>query len=211
MKFTVYKFIYDTDAATGCDIFFKAEEAVNALYACVVAKGYDGLEDEEKIQEWLDALPGNADTYSIETEDINIPTATELADTMIVEIKKRPDLRGCRSFSELHDHCDANVLGGSEALLEKFPLETTVKLLNEAYTIVDDYLSTQKYCAVVGRQPDGENTVWLGSAHDEREALDAFVDQLCEDDGVSLAELDEQGGYIIEFIGWSDKPIGGWE
>jgi hypothetical protein len=37
--------------------------------------------------------------------------AAEIAKTIIAEILAHPDLLAARTFSELHDHCDATALG----------------------------------------------------------------------------------------------------
>lgn len=44
--------------------------------------------------------------------------AAEIAKTIIAEILAHPDLLAARTFSELHDHCDANCLGEQEAFLD---------------------------------------------------------------------------------------------
>ncbi len=45
-------------------------------------------------------------------------TADTLAQTIIADIIARPELMACASYSELHDHCDANCLGEQETLWE---------------------------------------------------------------------------------------------
>lgn len=42
--------------------------------------------------------------------------AARTAKSMIAIIAARPDLNACGSFDELHDHCDANILGDVEAM-----------------------------------------------------------------------------------------------
>jgi hypothetical protein len=45
--------------------------------------------------------------------------AARTAKSMIAEIMPRPDLMACSTFCELHDHCDANVLGDVEAMTKE--------------------------------------------------------------------------------------------
>jgi hypothetical protein len=42
--------------------------------------------------------------------------AARTAKSMIDAILARPDLNACKTFAELHNHCDANVLGDVEAM-----------------------------------------------------------------------------------------------
>ena len=42
--------------------------------------------------------------------------AARTAKSMIAAILPRPDLMACQTFSELHDHCDANILGDVEEM-----------------------------------------------------------------------------------------------
>ena len=63
-----------------------------------------------------------------------------VAQTMIDEIAQSEALSSCQSFSELHDHCDANMLGCSEELYEELGLEESCDILNAAQEIVDHSL-----------------------------------------------------------------------
>ena len=76
-------------------------------------------------------------------EYVELPTAQEVADTIIAEIKTHPELMACSSFSELHDHCDANVLGCAEELLDLTGMSTAIDILNEAQTVVTAFLSSK--------------------------------------------------------------------
>lgn len=44
-------------------------------------------------------------------------------------------------FSDVHDYCDANVLGDSEAVLEAVGIEKAVDVLNAAQEVVNEWLS----------------------------------------------------------------------
>jgi hypothetical protein len=70
-------------------------------------------------------------------------TVAYVANSIIAEIKKDEVLMACKSFSELHDYCDANCLGCSEELLDVFEFERAIKLLNAAQTEVHRWLSVQ--------------------------------------------------------------------
>ena len=54
--------------------------------------------------------------------------AARTAKSMILAIAARPDLNGCKFFVELHDHCDANMLGDVEEMTKE----------GEAYRTKDD-------------------------------------------------------------------------
>jgi hypothetical protein len=81
--------------------------------------------------------------------------AAEIARTIIAEIEARPDLLAARSFTELHDRCDANCLGEQEAFLDacgwtgtddakdQQALEASTDVLNRAQDIVDRWLRTR--------------------------------------------------------------------
>ncbi len=83
-------------------------------------------------------------------------TAETLAQTIIEEIKTRPDLMACKSFSELHDHCDANCLGDQEAVWDHHVgtgemsneehserMERFSNIADPAQTIVDEWLAAK--------------------------------------------------------------------
>jgi hypothetical protein len=81
--------------------------------------------------------------------------AAEIAKTIIAEILAHPDLLAARTFSELHDHCDANCLGEQEAFLDSCgwtgeddakdqeALSTSTDVLNGAQAIVDGWLGSR--------------------------------------------------------------------
>jgi hypothetical protein len=67
-------------------------------------------------------------------------TAESIANSIIAEIKKDEVLMACKSFSELHDYCDANCLGCSEELLDVMSLEEAIPILNAAQNEVNLWL-----------------------------------------------------------------------
>ena len=68
-------------------------------------------------------------------------SAEDLAASIVAEIAGDEQLMVCRTFAELHDHCDANVLGDSELVLGfREGLENNIALLNEAQSLVNDWL-----------------------------------------------------------------------
>lgn len=78
--------------------------------------------------------------------------AAEIAKTIATQVADDPVLRAARSFSELHDYCDANCLGEQEASLDscgwtgnddakdEAALIASTDILNNAQTIVDYWL-----------------------------------------------------------------------
>ncbi len=68
-------------------------------------------------------------------------TAKTIAQSIIDEINASPELSKCRTFSELHDFCDANTLGNSEAILDELHWDDAITLLNEAQEIVNKKLA----------------------------------------------------------------------
>jgi hypothetical protein len=81
--------------------------------------------------------------------------AAEIAKTIIAEILTHPDLMAARTFSELHDLCDANCLGDQEAFLDSCgwtgedeakdqeALNAFTDVLNGAQAIVDAWLGSR--------------------------------------------------------------------
>ena len=82
--------------------------------------------------------------------------AAEIAKTIIAEVLRNPEWLAARSFSELHDHCDANMLGEQEAFLlscgwtgqdvakDAEALAASTDVLNDAQTIVGHWLAARK-------------------------------------------------------------------
>lgn len=64
-------------------------------------------------------------------------TPAFVAGTMLAEIVRYPRLAACRTFSELHDHCDANCLGCAEEMLDAMPMSDAIDILNAAQGIVE--------------------------------------------------------------------------
>lgn len=70
-------------------------------------------------------------------------TSYDIAISIILEIEEHGVLRGCKSFSELHDHCDANALGcqGEEwSHYAEHDQEAIMERLNEAQNMVDFWI-----------------------------------------------------------------------
>lgn len=70
----------------------------------------------------------------------NTFTVESVAATIIEEIKSDKTLLACKSFVELHDHCDANCLGCQEALLEELGMQGALPILNAAQHEVNLWL-----------------------------------------------------------------------
>jgi hypothetical protein len=71
------------------------------------------------------------------------PTAEEVAASIIAEIKEDETLLGCGSFSELDDHCDANMLGCSADLLYMMSCNDAIDILNPAQDMVNEWLANR--------------------------------------------------------------------
>lgn len=67
-------------------------------------------------------------------------TVAYVVESIIAEIRNDPVLLVCKSFSELHEHCDANTLGCQEALFEELGLENALPILNAAQSEVNLWL-----------------------------------------------------------------------
>lgn len=84
---------------------------------------------------------------SLLTPELRLSLTGAVARTMIDQITALPrgPLECCRSFAELHDHCDANCLGGGELLHHWLGQEECLKVLNEAQEVVDEWLKVHPY------------------------------------------------------------------
>ena len=58
----------------------------------------------------------------------------------IEAIRTEPVLMACKSFPELHEHCDANTLGCQEELLDVYDLKNALPILNAAQDEVNLWL-----------------------------------------------------------------------
>ena len=67
-------------------------------------------------------------------------TVESVTASIIAEIKNDDVLVACKNFAELHDHCDANMLGCSEELLETEGTERALAILNPAQNEVNLWL-----------------------------------------------------------------------
>ena len=65
--------------------------------------------------------------------------AQRLAESIKKEIKADSELLACTSFEELHEHCDANMLGNLPHIVD---IDKDFRLANAAIEIVDEWLST---------------------------------------------------------------------
>jgi hypothetical protein len=85
-----------------------------------------------------------------------VAIAAEIAESIIAEVAAHPEWMGARSFAQLHDFCDANVLGEQEAFLascgwtgqddanDSAALAASTDVLNDAQTIVGHWLATRQ-------------------------------------------------------------------
>lgn len=58
----------------------------------------------------------------------------------LCEIVNDPRLMGCKTFSQLHDHCDANMLGDADKLLDTFPQSQAFDAVNIVQASIDQKL-----------------------------------------------------------------------
>ena len=107
---------------------------------------------------WVVENGGDAVLYDGDDEAVakQWARASRIAKTIIPEILAEPVLLACRTFSELHEHVDANVLGEQEQYLEECgwtgkddakdeaALIATTDVLNNAQAIVDAFLRTRR-------------------------------------------------------------------
>lgn len=73
-------------------------------------------------------------------------TPQQIADAIITEISRDEMLLKCKTFSELHDYCDANTLGGTDEEMTELPegsLEEYIDTLNDAQCLVDLWLGAR--------------------------------------------------------------------
>jgi len=68
-------------------------------------------------------------------------TPESIARSIIKEAEARGFAGKCKSFSDLHDHCDANMLGDAATILNTMSMKEATPVLNAAYTLVSTYLS----------------------------------------------------------------------
>jgi hypothetical protein len=59
-------------------------------------------------------------------------TVGDVTFTIIQDIKKNPALLACKSFPELHDHCDANSLGCIEEMFKEIGVKRALPIFNDA-------------------------------------------------------------------------------
>lgn len=143
MKITIYKFLTDRDFGMSCELFFSLEKLTDAVWKFMAKHPGVDLPSDSTLDEIFEYYSEHKleDNYmSWDSETIEVPTPHEIAESIIAEIRKDPKLRTCRSFEELHDHCDADMLGDSQKLLDILSLENAVEILDAAQNIVSDHL-----------------------------------------------------------------------
>lgn len=100
----IYKFIYDTDENTGCDLFTRFEDARDALYAMACKNGYDGACDVAQINLWWERAERCADTFYLEEQwvPIDLNEAGEIHKLLFDACKKGDSLGNCGPFLLQH-------------------------------------------------------------------------------------------------------------
>lgn len=83
-----------------------AEREIGTLYEVVFQRDW-AAEDSRDEALWR----GEDEAAAVIWE-----RAARTAKSMIAAILPRADLMACQTFAELHDHCDANILGDVEAM-----------------------------------------------------------------------------------------------
>ena len=90
------------------------------------------------------------------TRNIDSPPATRLPSDLeqslieslchaiLDEVQANRFLRGCQSFVELHDHCDANMLGGQALVFHWLTAEQSHRIINAAQAEVESFLKMEK-------------------------------------------------------------------
>ena len=63
---------------------------------------------------------------------IKFNTVAYVTETILEDIKKDQNLLACKSFAELHVHCDANTLGYQEELLSDIGNRRAIPILKDA-------------------------------------------------------------------------------
>jgi len=83
-------------------------------------------------------------------------TVEYVASSIITDIKSCKILKVCKNFKMLHDHCDANVLGCSEELLDAMDTEKAIDILNAAQSEVNLWLIANSIANQI--QPQWDST-----------------------------------------------------
>lgn len=78
MKIQLFKFIYDTDSGTGCDVFPDRESALDRLFSCAKSWGYEGERDEDAIADWQSGRVEDIDTYFIEPCEVEVGVSVKV-------------------------------------------------------------------------------------------------------------------------------------
>jgi hypothetical protein len=119
MRLKIFKFIYDTDAGTGCDVFLSEKAAVDALYEAAVSYGYSGPIDEEAISEWFSQQILHADTHFIQEDILELEEGVcgrcydEGVLVLPAECAYRPEIMENVAIGQYHcPDCGAMVMAG---------------------------------------------------------------------------------------------------
>lgn len=149
---------------------------VDLWAACVGDPETATAEDERALRDYpataaaldiADQIRALADRAEQQAQGIvdaaRIPGPQEVADSILDEIAGHPNLAACTSFSELHDHCDANCLGMCEGLLDVCPEPLAISIIGQAQDIVDAALPIAPKVGSGGDSDD--DTIDLGDGY----------------------------------------------
>lgn len=140
------------------------------------------------------------------------PTPENMAALILSIIATSDDLKGCRSFSELHAHCDANTLADLHLQWLSNPTEERLDKANRTQDIVDRELReaieatkttipARGVTTFFGSDQEGCDLKYMSVPEDElTEKLTEFCDEYSEDfctDDLHLSMLTQMGGALL--------------
>jgi hypothetical protein len=70
-------------------------------------------------------------------------------DEIITDMRNKIVPSTVRSFSELHDHVDANMYGGSALLLALLDMPRATEILNESQRVIDAWLAKAEHLKLI--------------------------------------------------------------
>lgn len=168
MKLRIYKYIYDTDNGTGCDLYLQRTEALERLFEGATAAGYVGAADEEAIMNWRSDEYAGIDTFYVDHEDIEIPYPAyirRLLDNTLRGLENVHNVLENKSSAEgLSADAISTLPEMSELSRVRNSIASAVAQISE-----EPDTSIQQHYVVVGRRPEGENSIWTGFAADQDE------------------------------------------
>lgn len=86
MKLKIWKYIYDTDEGTGCDLYSDEAKAKSVYLAKLKSEyGYTGPDDYEAAHDWVENEGLGIDTIFIEADEVEIPEPE--VSSLIAEIR----------------------------------------------------------------------------------------------------------------------------